>query len=310
MLRMVARDSRRARTMPRRSPLTRVIPALSMATSVPVPIAMPTSAAARAGASLTPSPAMATTWPSACRRRTTSAFCSGSTSATTSSRPRERATACAVTRLSPVSMITRSPSACSRRIASGVLGLIGSATPSRPTASSPTTRNITVWPSARRASTRAASCPASTPSSWSRRGLPRATCLPATVPITPRPVSERKSVTSAGDTPRSAAPARIAAASGCSLPRSRPATSASIWVSGIPSAAMTETSRGLPSVSVPVLSTTKVSTFSIVSSASALLMSTPACAPRPVATMIEMGVANPSAHGQAMISTATALTSA
>ncbi len=32
-----------------------------MATSVPVPIAMPTSAAAKAGASLTPSPAMATT---------------------------------------------------------------------------------------------------------------------------------------------------------------------------------------------------------------------------------------------------------
>ena len=38
-----------------------------MATSVPVPMAMPTSAAARAGASLTPSPAMATTRPSACR---------------------------------------------------------------------------------------------------------------------------------------------------------------------------------------------------------------------------------------------------
>ena len=38
-----------------------VIAALSMATSVPVPIAMPTSAAASAGASLTPSPVTATT---------------------------------------------------------------------------------------------------------------------------------------------------------------------------------------------------------------------------------------------------------
>ena len=38
---MVARLSRRARTMPRRSPLTSVMPALSMATSVPVPMAMP-----------------------------------------------------------------------------------------------------------------------------------------------------------------------------------------------------------------------------------------------------------------------------
>ena len=39
-----------------------------MATSVPVPMAMPTSACARAGASLMPSPTMATTFPSACSR--------------------------------------------------------------------------------------------------------------------------------------------------------------------------------------------------------------------------------------------------
>ncbi len=72
----------------------------------------------------------------------------------------------------------------------------------------------------------------------------------------------------------------------------------------------TETRRGLPSVSVPVLSTSSVSTFSSVSSASACLISTPAWAPRPVATMMDIGVARPSAHGHAMISTATALTSA
>ena len=52
MLRMVARLKAMAFTRPVRSPLTRVTPALSIATSVPVPIAMPTSAAARAGASL------------------------------------------------------------------------------------------------------------------------------------------------------------------------------------------------------------------------------------------------------------------
>ena len=40
----VARLKRRARTMPLRSPLTSVTPALSIATSVPVPIAIPTSA--------------------------------------------------------------------------------------------------------------------------------------------------------------------------------------------------------------------------------------------------------------------------
>ena len=66
--------------------------------------------------------------------------------------------------------------------------------------------------------------------------------------------------------------------------------------------------RGLPLVSVPVLSTTSVSTFSSVSSASALRINTPACAPRPVPTMIAIGVASPSAQGHAIISTATAFT--
>ena len=39
------------------------------------------------------------------------------------------------------------------------------------------------------------------------------------------------------------------------------------------------------------------------------MTSTPSRAPRPVPTMIDIGVASPSAHGQAMISTATALSS-
>ena len=77
-----------------------------------------------------------------------------------------------------------------------------------------------------------------------------------------------------------------------------------------PAAATIATRRGFPSVSVPVLSTTSVSTLPSTSIASAFLNSTPAPAPLPVATMIDIGVASPSAHGQAMISTATALTSA
>jgi hypothetical protein len=44
MFRITARLSTRARTRPRRSPLTNVMPALSIATSVPVPIAIPTCA--------------------------------------------------------------------------------------------------------------------------------------------------------------------------------------------------------------------------------------------------------------------------
>ena len=49
MLRIVARESVRARARPMRSPLTSVTPADSIATSVPVPIAMPTSAGRERG---------------------------------------------------------------------------------------------------------------------------------------------------------------------------------------------------------------------------------------------------------------------
>src|SRR5690606_1180943 len=63
MLRTVSAEIRRAVPMRPRSPFTRVTWALDMATSVPVPMAMPTSAAASAGASLMPSPAMATCRP-------------------------------------------------------------------------------------------------------------------------------------------------------------------------------------------------------------------------------------------------------
>src|ERR1700733_12363071 len=73
---------------------------------------------------------------------------------------------------------------------------------------------------------------------------------------------------------------------------------------------MTAVRLGLPSVKVPVLSTTSVSTRSISSIASALRTSTPSRAPRPVPTMIDIGVARPSAQGQAINSTEIAATSA
>ena len=59
----VRRDRAIAETMPRRSPPTRVMSEAAIATSAPVPMATPTSAAERAAASLMPSPAIATTWP-------------------------------------------------------------------------------------------------------------------------------------------------------------------------------------------------------------------------------------------------------
>ena len=68
--------------------------------------------------------------------------------------------------------------------------------------------------------------------------------------------------------------------------------------------------RGLPRVMVPVLSSTTVSILRAISSASPPLIRMPRSAPRPVPTMMAVGVARPSAHGQAMISTATAFTMA
>ena len=63
-------------------------------------------------------------------------------------------------------------------------------------------------------------------------------------------------------------------------------------------------------VTVPVLSSTTVSTSRVDSSTSGPLISRPSCAPRPVPTISAVGVARPSAHGQAMIRTATAAVNA
>jgi transposase InsO family protein len=57
------RLSGRVGAIPARSTFTSVTPALWIATSVLVPVAIPTSASAMAGASFTPSPAMATIFP-------------------------------------------------------------------------------------------------------------------------------------------------------------------------------------------------------------------------------------------------------
>jgi hypothetical protein len=61
---------------------------------------------------------------------------------------------------------------------------------------------------------------------------------------------------------------------------------------------------------VPVLSSTMAVSLWAVSSASPPLMRMPFSAPRPVPTMIAVGVASPRAHGHAMMSTETAVTSA
>ena len=66
----------------------------------------------------------------------------------------------------------------------------------------------------------------------------------------------------------------------------------------------------VPVVTVPVLSSTTTSTVLVDSSASGPLIRMPSWAPRPVPTIRAVGVARPSAHGQAMINTATAAANA
>ena len=63
---------------------------------------------------------------------------------------------------------------------------------------------------------------------------------------------------------------------------------------------------GWPMVSVPVLSNATTLTPCATSKASASLIKMPRLAAAPVPTMMAVGVASPSAHGQAITSTATA----
>ena len=96
VVRIVARDSRMADATLRRSPRMSVTSLASIAISVPVPMAIPTSARDRAGASLMPSPTIATTSPSLRSRSISAILPSGRRPAATRSTPTSRATVWAV----------------------------------------------------------------------------------------------------------------------------------------------------------------------------------------------------------------------
>ena len=83
--------------------------AASLAADVPLFIARPTSDWASAGASLVPSPVMATRWPSACSSRMKAILSSGVACAMKSSTPASLAIVAAVRGLSPVIMTVRMP---------------------------------------------------------------------------------------------------------------------------------------------------------------------------------------------------------
>ncbi|MCY1231008.1 hypothetical protein D9M72_434440 [compost metagenome] len=261
-----------------------------------------------------PSPTIATTAPPSPSACTRAALSSGNTSACTSSRPSSRATRAAAPALSPVSITVRTPAPRSRAMASAAPGLIAS-----PNATSPATRggvvstsHDTVRPSSRSRCATGASEPASAPSASRRRSLPSCSAWPSTTPAMPRPGSAWTFPALGTARPPACAAASTARASGCSLPA---CSAASLVSSALPpasagSAACSATTSGLPTVSVPVLSNATTLTRCATSSASASLIRMPARAPAPVPAMIAVGVANPSAHGQAITSTATALSNA
>ncbi len=102
----------------------------------------------------------------------------------------------------------------------------------------------------------------------------------------------------------------MACAIGCSEASSSAPTTPSTRSWSLPGSTTTSTSVIFPVVTVPVLSSTTVSTRRVDSSTSGPLIRMPSCAPLPVPTISATGVARPSAQGQAMISTATAAVNA
>ena len=99
----------------------------------------------------------------------------------------------------------------------------------------------------------------------------------------------------------------IARAMGCSDPASTAAASRSSSGSVRElSSTVTSLTDMTPSVTVPVLSSTIVSTVRVSSRTSGPRIRMPSCEARPVPASSPTGVARPSAHGQAMTSTATA----
>ena len=86
-LKKTPRPSSTARTMAEKLSSPSTMSAAFLVTSVPEPIATPISAAFTEGASLTPSPVMATTSPSFCSALTMASLCLGLTRANTRQRP-------------------------------------------------------------------------------------------------------------------------------------------------------------------------------------------------------------------------------
>ena len=276
--------------------------------SVPVPIAIPTSAWASAGASLMPSPTIATRRPCVLEPLDLGRL-------VLRAAPRRARGRCPPGRRSPrrSAGCRRSPSrpraraACSSRDRLGRLGLdrVGDRDHSGGLAVDGHVDGrlallLESFGVRREAATRRSRAPACD----GRCRPPRA--RPSTVAVTPWPDRGLEVLDGADRSmPRSRACRTIASPSGCSERDSAAAASASRRSASAVQRARRPSPPARPASACPVLSSTTVSSLRAVSSASAPRTRMPISAPRPVPTMIAVGVASPSAQGQAMISTAT-----
>ena len=248
-----AATAARARTMPRRSPFTSVTPALSHRDvgagahrDADVGLrergrVVDAVARHRDDAALAPA-----------ARARPRAFCSGSTSAMhlVDARARARPPAAVVAAVAGQHHDAQAVARAARASASGVVALIGSATPSRPAGAAVDGDEHDRLPVARAAPRRAsASAPTSTPSSLEQRGVAERDARGRRrAPTTPLPGARLRSRRRAASaTPRSCAPPRRSpprADARCRARGSRRAAAAR--VSSKPAAATTATSCGLP----------------------------------------------------------------
>ena len=178
-------------------------------------MAMPTSAAASAGASLMPSPTMMVGC-SRCSARTASTLSEGTRSARTASRSSAAPMVCAAAARSPVTMTIRMmPAARSMRMACGVSLRSSSASSSAPIGRPSTATNTTSAErqEARRMA-RAAHCSGRRPAKIMSRE-PALTRLPAIMPCRPEPMASLTCAGICSGRPRASAAATMAPARTC-----------------------------------------------------------------------------------------------
>ncbi|KKS06847.1 MAG: hypothetical protein UU61_C0028G0001 [Parcubacteria group bacterium GW2011_GWB1_41_4] len=286
-----------------KSSFIKTISPVSIATSVPDPKAIPRFAWASAGASLMPSPTIATTLPSDCNFLISSDFPWGKTSAKTLSIPTCFAIASPTLLLSPVIIATCFPILWSISTASFEFSFKTSATTIIPITFLSMARIIAVFPWSSKVIILSSIKSTEILLSFIKDLVPNRIFFWSKLASTPLPGIARNPSTLLKARFPSFAFLTIASAKGCSEFFSTEAAICKIIFSSVIGAMSVTT--GSPFVSVPVLSNTTIFIFFAVSKALLDFIKMPFCAANPVPIITAVGVANPRAQGQAIIKTAT-----